>query len=179
MFHPTPLFLLFLPALYLHPPLFLEPGSIKEGENFTWFSVRLMQYFLCTFTLPFFSSCFYYLRPHSDKQLNLSLIYVSGAFCQNAEAYLNSRSCIFLLTSLELKTFLPSLCEWGPNFSLHLFSASFFPPLSLHLSPLGGLRARLHSSSSVPNFLKFPFLAPVQENDCPEPKRRYTHTYTK
>lgn len=36
---------------------------------------------------------------------------------------------------------------------------------------LGGLRARLHSSSSVPNFLKFPFLAPVQENDCPEPKR--------
>ncbi|MEQ2295636.1 hypothetical protein AMECASPLE_016488, partial [Ameca splendens] len=43
-------------------------------------------------------------------------------------------------------------------------------------SPLGGLRARLHSSSSVPNFLKFPFLAPVQENDCPEPKSRYTHT---
>ncbi|XP_027138460.1 TBC1 domain family member 1 isoform X1 [Larimichthys crocea] len=37
-------------------------------------------------------------------------------------------------------------------------------------SPLGGLRARLHSSSSVPNFLKFPFLAPVQENDSPEPK---------
>ncbi|XP_030613053.1 TBC1 domain family member 1 isoform X3 [Archocentrus centrarchus] len=37
-------------------------------------------------------------------------------------------------------------------------------------SPLGGLRARLHSSSSVPNFLKFPFLATVQENDCPEPK---------
>ncbi|XP_039651336.1 TBC1 domain family member 1 isoform X5 [Perca fluviatilis] len=36
--------------------------------------------------------------------------------------------------------------------------------------PLGGLRARLHSSSSVPNFLKFSFLAPVQENDCPEPK---------
>ncbi|GAA6214698.1 TBC1 domain family member 1 [Lates japonicus] len=40
----------------------------------------------------------------------------------------------------------------------------------LKRSPLGGLRARLHSSSSVPNFLKFPFLAPVQENDCPEPK---------
>ncbi|KAM4750752.1 TBC1 domain family member 1 isoform 2-T2 [Anableps anableps] len=39
-------------------------------------------------------------------------------------------------------------------------------------SPLGGLRARLHSSSSVPNFLKFQFLAPVQENDCPEPKSR-------
>ncbi|XP_037620283.1 TBC1 domain family member 1 isoform X1 [Sebastes umbrosus] len=39
-------------------------------------------------------------------------------------------------------------------------------------SPLGGLRARLTSSSSVPNFLKFPFLAPVQENDCPEPKSR-------
>uniref|UniRef100_A0A8C7YX78 TBC1 domain family member 1 n=1 Tax=Oryzias sinensis TaxID=183150 RepID=A0A8C7YX78_9TELE len=38
--------------------------------------------------------------------------------------------------------------------------------------PLGGLRARLHSSSSVPNFLKFQFLAPVQENDCPEPKKR-------
>ncbi|XP_071359288.1 TBC1 domain family member 1 isoform X2 [Trachinotus anak] len=37
-------------------------------------------------------------------------------------------------------------------------------------NPLGGLRARLHSSSSVPNFLKFQFLAPVQENDCPEPK---------
>ncbi|XP_067353203.1 TBC1 domain family member 1 isoform X2 [Channa argus] len=36
-------------------------------------------------------------------------------------------------------------------------------------SPLGGLRARLHSSS-VPNFLKFQFLAPVKENDCPEPK---------
>ncbi|XP_059194124.1 TBC1 domain family member 1 [Centropristis striata] len=39
--------------------------------------------------------------------------------------------------------------------------------------PLGGLRARLHSSSSVPNFLKFPFLAPVQENDFPpEPNSR-------
>ncbi|XP_053273592.1 TBC1 domain family member 1 isoform X4 [Pleuronectes platessa] len=37
-------------------------------------------------------------------------------------------------------------------------------------SPLVGLRARLHSSSSVPNFLKFPFLAPVQEIDCPQPK---------
>ncbi|XP_045903506.1 TBC1 domain family member 1 isoform X2 [Micropterus dolomieu] len=37
-------------------------------------------------------------------------------------------------------------------------------------SPLSGLRARLHSSSSVPNFLKFQFLAPVQENDCPERK---------
>nr|XP_054607526.1 TBC1 domain family member 1 isoform X1 [Nothobranchius furzeri]XP_054607527.1 TBC1 domain family member 1 isoform X1 [Nothobranchius furzeri] len=37
-------------------------------------------------------------------------------------------------------------------------------------SPLGGLRARLHSSSSVPNFLKFQFLAPVQENDCPDLK---------
>ncbi|XP_034449733.1 TBC1 domain family member 1 isoform X2 [Hippoglossus hippoglossus] len=37
-------------------------------------------------------------------------------------------------------------------------------------NPLVGLRARLHSSSSVPNFLKFPFLAPVQENDCPQPK---------
>ncbi|XP_077427349.1 TBC1 domain family member 1 isoform X1 [Vanacampus margaritifer] len=36
--------------------------------------------------------------------------------------------------------------------------------------PLGGLRARLHSSSSVPNFLKF--LAPVEENDCPETKSR-------
>ncbi|XP_061685237.1 TBC1 domain family member 1 isoform X2 [Syngnathoides biaculeatus] len=39
-------------------------------------------------------------------------------------------------------------------------------------NPLGGLRARLHSSSSVPNFLKFQFLAPVEENDCPEPKSR-------
>ncbi|XP_010776360.1 TBC1 domain family member 1 [Notothenia coriiceps] len=38
--------------------------------------------------------------------------------------------------------------------------------------PLGGLRARLRSSSSVPNFLKFPFLAPLQENDFPEPKSR-------
>ncbi|XP_026026710.1 TBC1 domain family member 1 isoform X2 [Maylandia zebra] len=37
-------------------------------------------------------------------------------------------------------------------------------------NPLGGLRARLHSSSSVPNFLKFPFLATVRENDCPDPK---------
>nr|XP_046269328.1 TBC1 domain family member 1 isoform X1 [Scatophagus argus] len=37
-------------------------------------------------------------------------------------------------------------------------------------STLGGLRARLHSSSSVPNFLKFQFLATVQENDSPEPK---------
>uniref|UniRef100_A0A8C5IB93 TBC1 domain family member 4 n=1 Tax=Gouania willdenowi TaxID=441366 RepID=A0A8C5IB93_GOUWI len=40
---------------------------------------------------------------------------------------------------------------------------------------LGDLRARLHSSSSVPNFLKFQFLAPVHENDCPESKSRYTH----
>ncbi|XP_063740113.1 TBC1 domain family member 1 isoform X1 [Eleginops maclovinus] len=38
--------------------------------------------------------------------------------------------------------------------------------------PLGSLRARLRSSSSVPNFLKFPFLAPLQENDFPEPKSR-------
>ncbi|XP_070833321.1 TBC1 domain family member 1 isoform X1 [Chaetodon trifascialis] len=35
-------------------------------------------------------------------------------------------------------------------------------------STLGDLRARLHSSSSVPNFLKFQFLAPVHENDSPE-----------
>ncbi|XP_021173664.2 TBC1 domain family member 1 isoform X2 [Fundulus heteroclitus] len=62
---------------------------------------------------------------------------------------------------------------------------SFHSPLLLHhpsspsagarlnkRSPLGGLRARLHSSSSVPNFLKFQFLAPVHENDCPEPKSR-------
>lgn len=54
-----------------------------------------------------------------------------------------------------------------------MFSASFF---HLHLSPLGGLRARIHSSSSVPNFLKF--LATVQEHDSPEPKNRYTHTHT-
>ncbi|XP_069553576.1 TBC1 domain family member 1 isoform X2 [Brachyistius frenatus] len=40
----------------------------------------------------------------------------------------------------------------------------------LHSNPLGGLRARLRSSSSVPNFLKFPFLAPVHENDFPEVK---------
>ncbi|KAM8771915.1 TBC1 domain family member 1 isoform 1-T1 [Acanthopagrus schlegelii] len=39
-------------------------------------------------------------------------------------------------------------------------------------SPLVGLRARLHSSSSVPNFLKFQFLAPVHENESPEPKSR-------
>uniref|UniRef100_A0A7N6A018 TBC1 domain family member 1 n=1 Tax=Anabas testudineus TaxID=64144 RepID=A0A7N6A018_ANATE len=44
-------------------------------------------------------------------------------------------------------------------------------------NPLGGLRARLQSSSSVPNFLKFPFLAPVQENDCPETMSRYRHMY--
>ncbi|XP_060921148.1 TBC1 domain family member 1 isoform X1 [Labrus mixtus] len=60
--------------------------------------------------------------------------------------------------------------------------ASLSPPLPHHpsspssgarlnkRSPLGGLRARLHSSSSVPNFLKFQFLAPVQENDFFEPK---------
>ncbi|KAM6941081.1 TBC1 domain family member 1 isoform 2-T6 [Lycodopsis pacificus] len=34
--------------------------------------------------------------------------------------------------------------------------------------PLGGLRARLPSSASVPNFLKFTFLARVQEYDCPD-----------
>ncbi|KAJ0033076.1 hypothetical protein NQD34_000183 [Periophthalmus magnuspinnatus] len=45
-------------------------------------------------------------------------------------------------------------------------------------SPLGGLRARLQSSSSVPNFLKFQFLAPVQENENPETKIRYTHCFT-
>ncbi|CAL8333210.1 unnamed protein product [Lota lota] len=77
--------------------------------------------------------------------------------------------------------------------SLQLLSSMLLPSLSLfpsrlyccrflllsslfHLypstipSPLGGLRARLHSSSSVPNFLKFQFLAPVQENDSPELK---------
>ncbi|XP_072319245.1 TBC1 domain family member 1 isoform X2 [Eucyclogobius newberryi] len=37
-------------------------------------------------------------------------------------------------------------------------------------NPLGGFRARLHSSSSVPNFLKFQFLAPVQEYENPETK---------
>lgn len=54
------------------------------------------------------------------------------------------------------------------------FLPPVFPPF--HLSPLGGLRARLHSSSSVPNFLKFQFLAPVQENEYSEPKHRYFHT---
>lgn len=53
-----------------------------------------------------------------------------------------------------------------------MFSASF---IYFHLSPFGGLRARLHSSSSVPNFLKFQFLAPVQEYDSTGPKSRYTH----
>ncbi|XP_077461018.1 TBC1 domain family member 1 isoform X2 [Stigmatopora argus] len=58
-------------------------------------------------------------------------------------------------------------------------SSSLLPPSSpstrASLSkrrPLGGLRARLHSSSSVPNFLKFQFLAPVEENDFPETKSR-------
>ncbi|XP_019732224.1 TBC1 domain family member 1 isoform X3 [Hippocampus comes] len=39
-------------------------------------------------------------------------------------------------------------------------------------NPLGGLRARLHASSSVPNFLKFQFLAPVEENDSTETTSR-------
>lgn len=67
----------------------------------------------------------------------------------------------------------------GPKF-LFFFLIRSLPPFSfpsLHLSPLGGLRARLHSSSSVPNFLKFQFLAPVQENDCPVTKSRYTHIH--
>ncbi|XP_008315180.1 TBC1 domain family member 1 isoform X2 [Cynoglossus semilaevis] len=61
-------------------------------------------------------------------------------------------------------------------------AASVKPKLVRHYSvstdtphqsnPLGGLRARLQSSSSVPNFLKFQFLAPVQENDCPELRSR-------
>lgn len=60
-----------------------------------------------------------------------------------------------------------------------LSSSVFLLPVHihhLHFSPLGGLRARLHSSSSVPNFLKFQFLAPVQENDSADPKSRYTYT---
>lgn len=65
----------------------------------------------------------------------------------------------------------------GPQvFSLFICFLPPFLPSSFHLSPLGGLRARLHSSSSVPNFLKFQFLAPVQENESSEPKNRYTHT---
>nr|XP_061791764.1 TBC1 domain family member 1-like [Nerophis lumbriciformis] len=58
-------------------------------------------------------------------------------------------------------------------------SSSLLPPSSpstrARLSkrrPLGGLRARLHSSSSVPNFLKFQFLAPVEESDYLDPKSR-------
>uniref|UniRef100_A0A8D3DL75 TBC1 domain family member 4 n=1 Tax=Scophthalmus maximus TaxID=52904 RepID=A0A8D3DL75_SCOMX len=77
---------------------------------------------------------------------------------------------ILSVFSVVTNSFIP--CEWGPSFCFHLCSASFF---HLHLSPLVGLRARLHSSSSVPNFLKFQFLAPVQENDCPESKSRYIH----
>uniref|UniRef100_A0A6Q2XYJ7 TBC1 domain family member 4 n=1 Tax=Esox lucius TaxID=8010 RepID=A0A6Q2XYJ7_ESOLU len=51
---------------------------------------------------------------------------------------------------------------------LPLYRCSSFPPslpspIPLSISPLVGLRARLHSSSSVPNFLKF--LPPVREND--------------
>lgn len=58
------------------------------------------------------------------------------------------------------------------------FFSSVFCLLFIHLSifsPLGGLRARLHSSSSVPNFLKFQFLAPVQENEACETRTRYMH----
>lgn len=67
-----------------------------------------------------------------------------------------------------------SLCEVGTCLFVICILLPFY---HLHLSPLGGLRARLHSSSSVPNFLKFQFLAPVQENDCPELKNRYLCTY--
>uniref|UniRef100_A0A673CFX8 TBC1 domain family member 1 n=1 Tax=Sphaeramia orbicularis TaxID=375764 RepID=A0A673CFX8_9TELE len=67
--------------------------------------------------------------------------------------------------------------DCGQSISFYLFCLLAFLPLSLNLSPLGGLRARLHSSSSVPNFLKFQFLAPVQENDFPEPKSRYSHIH--
>jgi len=46
--------------------------------------------------------------------------------------------------------------------------------LSLSPSGLSGFRARLHSSSSVPNFLKF--LAPVVESDdtCDSQRKRYS-----
>ncbi|XP_039651308.1 TBC1 domain family member 1 isoform X2 [Perca fluviatilis] len=78
----------------------------------------------------------------------------------------------------------PSSAEYSPVHTLTHTpqdpTAATKPKLVRHYSvstdtphqsnPLGGLRARLHSSSSVPNFLKFSFLAPVQENDCPEPK---------
>lgn len=57
-----------------------------------------------------------------------------------------------------------------PKFVLFLLC---FTPLPLYQRPLDGLRARLRSSSSVPNFLKFQFLAPVQENESPEPQCRY------
>lgn len=60
-------------------------------------------------------------------------------------------------------------CSSSPLLPHHPSSPSAGIRLSKR-SPLGGLRARLHSSSSVPNFLKFQFLAPVQENDCPETK---------
>lgn len=69
-----------------------------------------------------------------------------------------------------------SLCEPGPSVSSSVFCLLFSSPF--HLSPLGGLRARLHSSSSVPNFLKFQFLAPVQENESSETKSRYIDTWT-
>ncbi|XP_057698814.1 TBC1 domain family member 1 isoform X2 [Corythoichthys intestinalis] len=66
-----------------------------------------------------------------------------------------------------------------PHQSNSASSSSLLPPSSpstrARLSkrrPLGGLRARLHSSSSVPNFLKFQFLAPVEESDYLDPKSR-------
>lgn len=84
--------------------------------------------------------------------------------------------CHFLpIKSKSASIWHKSLCVQGLCFSLFvqfMFSASF---IYFHLSPFGGLRARLHSSSSVPNFLKFQFLAPVQEYDSTGPKSRYTH----
>uniref|UniRef100_A0A3B3C1Q2 TBC1 domain family member 1 n=1 Tax=Oryzias melastigma TaxID=30732 RepID=A0A3B3C1Q2_ORYME len=69
---------------------------------------------------------------------------------------------------------LPPLPSCSPSHSPLLLHRQSSPSAGARFnkrSPLGGLRARLHSSSSVPNFLKFQFLAPVQENDCPEPKK--------
>lgn len=107
----------------------------------------------------FFWPCFMLLcKAPFREMLNVSLIVVSSFHWHQRSL----KACVSL---------------WmGPKFLfLSVFYLLFSPP---SLSPLGGLRARLHSSSSVPNFLKFQFLAPVQENDSPEPKIRYTHTFT-
>lgn len=125
----------------------------------------------------FLQSCVLYFSVvrHSDRDmLNPSLIYNRWAVFSFFHL---SRKCHHAFGDIDGITS-ACLCQDAiPRLFFHLFLPSVYH--HLHLSPLGGLRARLHSSSSVPNFLKFPFLATVRENDCPDPKNRYTHTRTK